>query len=39
MDYSAFPGYDLIREGLRDRKQDRLTQSGLLVAIANPEHQ
>ena len=33
MDYSAFPGYELIREGLRDLEQNRLSQSGLLVAI------
>ncbi|HEV8658014.1 MAG TPA: hypothetical protein VGS96_05245 [Thermoanaerobaculia bacterium] len=33
MDYSALPGYELIREGLRDLEQGRLTTSGLLAAI------
>jgi hypothetical protein len=33
MDYSALPGYELIRDGLRDLEQGRPTTFGLLAAI------
>jgi hypothetical protein len=33
MDYSALPGYDLIRDGIRDLEAGRRTRTALLVLI------